>query len=511
MNTYQGIEATTGEPLSGDFRITEPSEIDVIMSDAQQAYLAYQSVSNEQKAVFLETIASEIEALGNELVYRAMKETGLPEGRIIGERGRTMNQLRLFAALVRKGEWAEATIDTADLNRQPAPKPDLRKRLEPLGPVVVFGASNFPLAYSAAGGDTASALASGCSVVVKAHPAHPGTSQLVADAVTSAAQKSGMPQAIYQHVHDTGFEIGTALVQHPLTAAVGFTGSFNGGKALFDLANKREIPIPVFAEMGSINPVVLLPGEMSERAVKWGETYAGSIQLGCGQFCTNPGLIIGLASDDLNEFISALTGTMKVAASQQMLHDGISTAYHQGKERMAGHHAVEIVYNKTEENKGLGGPCIAKVSGKDFIANPQLREELFGPFSLIVSCENEKEMEKAIAAVDGQLTGTVIGNHNDLETHSAIVNRLKSKVGRLIFNGVPTGVEVATAMTHGGPFPATTDARFTAVGGDAIKRFARPVSYQNCPEAFLPEELKNENKWGIYRRVNGVLTNQSIE
>lgn len=510
MRTYQGKEASTGNLLNGEFPITESGEVDSIMQAAREAYNAYQNISAEEKAAFLIAAAEEIEALGDELVERAMAETGLPKARIIGERGRTMNQLRLFAAEAKKGEWVEASIDTADPNRMPAPKPDLRKQLEPLGPVVVFGASNFPLAYSAAGGDTASALASGCSVVVKAHPAHPGASQLVANAIQKAAERTGMPKNIYQHVHDTGFEVGQGLVQHPITQAVGFTGSFVGGKALFDLASKREKPIPVFAEMGSINPVVLLPGALKNGAKKWGETYAKSITLGCGQFCTNPGLVVGIDSPELDEFTTALKTTIAEEPSQQMLHDGISNAFNQGKASAVANDDIEVYYNKVEDNERLGGPCLAKVSGANFISDKAFQTEVFGPYSLLVVCKDADEMLVVLNTVEGQLTGTVIGEDEDIRNYKSQINALKANVGRLIFNGVPTGVEVCTAMNHGGPFPATTDARFTAVGADALKRFSRPVSYQNCPDDFLPETLRNENTLNIFRKVNGELTKESL-
>lgn len=510
METYQGIESATGVALDGNFELTTVDQVDGVMLKAQEAYLAYQSTSLSDRAKFLVACAEEIEALGDELVERAMQETGLPQGRIIGERGRTMNQLRLFATVAEKGEWVEAAIDTADPNRTPAPKPDLRKQLEPLGPVIVFGASNFPLAYSAAGGDTASALAAGCSVVVKAHPAHPGSSQLVANAIQKAAERTGMPANIYQHVHDAGFQVGQALVKHPLTTAVGFTGSFKGGRALFDIAAQREVPIPVFAEMGSINPVVLFPNELANKAGDWGTNYAKSITLGCGQFCTNPGLVVGLKSEALERFQQALLDGIQQEPSQQMLHDGISEAYNAGKTEVEQNEDLTVYYNKNEDNGRLGGPCLAKTTGAKFIANKRLHAEIFGPYSLLVECGSEEELLAVLASIEGQLTGTAIANDADLEAYNLHLNTLKSKVGRLIFNGVPTGVEVCTAMNHGGPFPATTDGRFTAVGADAIKRFARPVSYQNSPESFLPDALKNENVLGIYRRINGELTNGNV-
>ncbi|MFT5820895.1 MAG: alpha-ketoglutaric semialdehyde dehydrogenase [Crocinitomix sp.] len=511
METYYGIEATTGLKIKGEFELTTSDQLDVIMGKSHAAYLAYQTIDANKKGDFLIAIAEEIEALGEELILRAMAETGLPEGRIIGERGRTMNQLRLFGGVAKKGEWVEAAIDTADPNREPFAKPDIRKQLEPLGPVIVFGASNFPLAYSAAGGDTASALAAGCAVVVKAHPAHPGTSQLIADAVYKAVARTGMPNNIYQHVHGAGFELAQGLVKHPLTKAVGFTGSFKGGKALYDIANERDEPIPVFAEMGSVNPVLFFPLALKNQAELWGNTYAGSITLGSGQFCTNPGLIIALASEDLDVFKEAMSKTLGTIASQQMLNDGISKAYNEGKSKLETDGIVEIIYAKNEDNSRLGGPCIATASGATFLQNTELQKELFGPYSLIVACKDEAEMLAVIHSLEGQLTGTMIIDKDELSNFSEHFIALKSVVGRVIFNGVPTGVEVATAMNHGGPFPATTDSRYSAVGADAIKRFARPVSYQNCPPSLLPIALQNKNAQGIYRKLNGLFTNDSIQ
>lgn len=510
MTTYQGIDAATGKPLEGNFPITPPSQLDHVMNAAQHAFLAFQHISHLRRAEFLLAIAHEIESLGDTLVQRAMAETGLAQERIRAERSRTVNQLRLYASLVKLGEWVEATIDTADPNRMPSPKPDLRKQLEPLGPVVVFGASNFPLAYSAAGGDTVSALAAGCSVIVKAHPAHPGTSQLVADAIQNAIQKTEMPDAVYQHLHGADFELGEVLVQHPLTRAVGFTGSLSGGKALFDLANKRPVPIPVFAEMGSINPVLLLSGALDSGAEKWGEAYAKSITLSCGQFCTNPGLIIGIESDGLQRFIKTLCEKIALQPPQYMLHTGISKAFHTGKAKLSEDGMVDWKYNKVEENERVGGPAIAVIDADQFIQNPAFQDELFGPYSLLVKCENADQMRNVLEKLHGQLTGTFIGNSEDQNAFQTHLMLLKSKVGRLIFNGVPTGVEVVGAMQHGGPFPSTTDARFTAVGPDAIKRFVRPVAYQNCPLELLPAALQNENPLGIYRKINGELTRKSI-
>lgn len=509
-NAYRGVAAVTGELLDGDFYLTQPAETDQIMQNAEEAFRAFRKISGKSRAAFLNAIAEEIEELGEELVKRTMLESGLPVGRIMGERGRTMNQLKAFAAVAEKGEWVEASIDTAQPNREPFPKSDIRRQLEPVGPVVVFGASNFPLAFSTAGGDTSSALASGCPVVLKVHPAHPGCSELVATAIYRAAERTGMPEHVFQHVHSTGFETGMALIQHPLTASVAFTGSFAGGKALFDAANKREKPIPVFAEMGSINPVLLLPEALKKGAEKWGSAYAGSITLGCGQFCTNPGLLIGIESPELELFKETLVSSLSEMDSQQMLHDGISSAYNNGKQKLIDRGDVTVLFNRIEGNKRLGGACLATVNGTDFIGKPQLQKELFGPFSLLVVCQSEEEMLEVIEVLEGQLTATVIGEIADVKTFENSIDSLKERVGRLIFNGVPTGVEVCPSMHHGGPYPATTDNRFTSVGTGAIKRFARPVCYQDWPHEFLPDALKNENPLAIYRELNGAWSNSAV-
>ncbi len=478
--------------------------VDEALSKAQVAFLSYKNFSGKQRATFLRAIADEIEALGTELVSTAMRETNLPEARIINERGRTTGHCRMFADLVEEGSWVDARVDTALPNRMPAPKPDMRKMLVPIGLVVVFGAANFPLAYSTAGGDTASALAAGCPVIVKAHPAHLETSKLVATAIEKAAIKTGMPQGVFQHVHGEGFEIGQALVKHPFTKAVGFTGSLAGGKALFDLANKRAEPIPVFAEMSSINPVVLLPETLSRDAAKTASSLAASITLGVGQFCTNPGLIIAIEDETLNSFIQALASEIQKAVPGTMLHQGIADNYSKRLTQTLAQKGVKTEgQTTTQGNNAQGTPLVASVSADIFLQNPTLSEEVFGPFSLIVKCKNLEELTKVVSRGHGQLTATIIGDEAEINKHKVLINVLIEKAGRLIINGVPTGVEVCPAQMHGGPFPATTDSRFTAVGTDAIKRFVRPVAFQNFPESLLPDELKSNNPLGIWRIFNG--------
>ncbi|MCK6616274.1 MAG: aldehyde dehydrogenase (NADP(+)) [Cyclobacteriaceae bacterium] len=486
------------------FTDTTPEDLNKTMQESHLAFLSYKNFSGKKKAEFLRAIADEIEVLGSELVQTAMRETNLPEARIINERGRTTGHCRMFADLVEEGSWVEARIDTAQPDRMPAPKPDIRKMLVPIGPVVVFGAANFPLAYSTAGGDTASALAAGCTVVVKAHPAHTETSALVASAIQKAMEKTGMPKGVFQHVYGVGFEVGQALVKHPLTKAVGFTGSFAGGKALFDLANQRPEPIPVFAEMSSINPVILLPETLSRDAGATASKLAASITLGVGQFCTNPGLIIAMEGDGLNRFLQSLSAEIQKVLPGTMLHQGIADNYHQKLNQALAQKGVMVEgQSKETGNNEQGRPLVASAPAEAFVKNPALAEEVFGPFSLIIRCKNIDELHAVVNRIRGQLTTTIIADEAELLKHRNLLNILTEKAGRLIMNGVPTGVEVCPSMMHGGPFPATTDSRFTAVGTDAIKRFARPVAYQHFADALLPDELKEANPLGIWRLVNG--------
>jgi alpha-ketoglutaric semialdehyde dehydrogenase len=478
-------------------------EVDSALKEAYVAFLSVKNFNGKKRGAFLRAIADEIDSLGQSLVTTVTRETALPEARVISERARTTGHMRMFASLIEEGSWVDARIDTAAPDRTPAPKPDLRKMLVPIGPVVVFGSANFPLAYSTAGGDTASALAAGCPVIVKAHPAHADTSELVAGAIQKAALKTGMPRGTFQHLHDSGFNVGKALVQHPLTKAVGFTGSFAGGKALFDLANQRTEPIPVFAEMSSINPVILLPETLARQVDQTAEKLAASITLNVGQFCTDPGLIISLENEGLERFIHALGERIKKVAPGTMLHKGIAENYNRKLKEMLERHAVHAESQSEGESGALQGKSlIASTSAPEFLKNPALAEEVFGPFSLIVKCKDILEMNAVVNHLHGQLTATVIGDESELKNYTSLFNTLKEKAGRLIVNGVPTGVEVCVAMQHGGPFPATTDSRFTAVGTDAIKRFARPVAFQNFPDSLLPDELKAMNPLGIWRMLD---------
>lgn len=496
------------------FKDATLAEVDAAMNEAHVAFLSFKNFSGKKRAAFLRAIADEIEGLGDELVKTAMAETALPEARIIGERGRTTGHCRMFADYIEEGSWVEARVDTAIPDRSPAPKPDIRKKLVALGPVVVFGAANFPLAYSTAGGDTASALAAGCPVIVKAHPAHAKTSELVAGAIKKAMKSTGMPEGVFQHLHGVGFEVGQALVKHPRTSAVGFTGSFVGGKALFDLANQRPTPIPVFAEMSSINPVILLPETLKKDFEKTATMLASSLVLGVGQFCTNPGLVLAVEGEGLEKFVTRFSSEISKSLPAEMLHKGIAANYVKRLSETLAQKGVKLEVQAEAESeigdKDQGRPTVASVPASTFLQNSSLAEEVFGPFSLIIRCANVDELNKVVTHLHGQLTSTIIGEEGEITKHSSLTNILIEKAGRLIINGVPTGVEVCPSQNHGGPFPATTDSRFTAVGTDAIKRFARPVSFQNFPDSLLPEELKNANALGIMRIVNGEMTRKGL-
>jgi NADP-dependent aldehyde dehydrogenase len=493
------------------FKDITPSELDLVMSNARAAFVPFRNTSGTQRAAFLESIIKEIESLGDVLIKKAIEETNLPEPRLAGERARTCNQLRQFAELLKEGSWVEARIDTAIPNRAPLPKPDIRKMLVPIGPVVVFGASNFPFAYSTAGVDTCSALAAGCPVVLKAHPAHQQTSELVAGAIVKAIGSSNMHPHVFQHVHGNSFEVGKMLVQHVETKAVGFTGSFTGGKALLDYAMQRTEPIPVFAEMGSINPVIILPGAAKNQTEKIAEQYAASITQSVGQFCTNPGLLLGLKNDDLKNLANTLGQKMEKIAPALMLHPGISKSFYTKRAHALAQQSVNVVAQATTQQPvNMGVPTLATVDAKHFASNPALLEEVFGPYSLLVQADTMDELKKAVTQIPGQLTCTIIGDESELEQHRDFIQLVMERAGRVIINGVPTGVEVCPAMHHGGPFPSTTDSRFTSVGTDAIKRFVRPVSFQNFPDSLLPDELKNENPLKIGRLVNGKWSSEKI-
>ncbi len=505
-STFKAINPATGKELTTVFFEATVGEVDQAVKKAEEAFKIYRNKSGKEKAEFLETIADEILALGDELIKICMAETGLPETRLTSERGRTMNQLKLFASLLREGSWLDARIDRAQPDRQPVPKPDIRSMQKALGPIGVFGSSNFPLAFSVAGGDAASALAAGCTIVVKAHPAHPGTCELVGNAITEAIKKTGMPEGTFNMLHGLSNDVGMALVEHFLIKAVGFTGSFRGGKALFDIAVQRPEPIPVYAEMGSTNPVFILPGALKDKKEEIAQGLIQSVTLDIGQFCTNPGLVF-IENYNLTDAFKKLTAErFRESHSEIMLTSGIQKAYENGSKRQTSQKGVELLAKGQLQGEGFQGvPMILQTSAKDFMTNKELEEEVFGPSTLTVTADDKAELLKIAENLRGHLTTTVWANDDDLKEYTDLIAILERKAGRLIINGFPTGVEVCHSMIHGGPFPATTDSRSTSVGTTAIKRFTRPVCYQNFPDNLLPDELKNNNFLNIWRLVDGEL------
>ena len=509
--TFQSTAAASGEKLAPVFHKAIITEADETVALATKAFEDYRRLPGEKIAEFLNRIAEEILKLGDELIQRTSVETGLPEARLVGERNRTVNQFKMFAELVREGSWLEATIDRAQPDRKPLPKVDLRRMLVPLGPVVVFGASNFPLAFSVGGGDTASALAAGCPVIVKAHSAHPGASEMVAHAIQHAAEATGMPKGVFAMLHGDGTEIGMGLVTHPGIKAVGFTGSLQGGRALFDAAVKRPEPIPVFAEMSSVNPVFILPRALKQNGKAIAEGLTQSVTLGVGQFCTNPGLAFGRQSDDWTAFVQRVGELAGAVAPGVMLHQGINASFHKGAERMQKVAGVRVAGKSSAEAPQNRAPAMVfNTDSKTFQEQHVLREEVFGPSTLLVNCGSKEELEQIARSLPGQLTATIHGTEEDLAEHAGLLAILGEKVGRLIFNQFPTGVEVCPSMQHGGPYPATTDSRFTSVGTYAIKRFVRPIAFQNFPDSALPVELKNKNARNIWRIVDGKFTKDDV-
>ena len=506
---FQSVNPALGTKLDYHFHKATPGEVNRAVEKAAFAFQSYRKKSGVEKAVFLETIANEIMELGDELVDICCTETALPKGRIEGERMRTVNQLKLFAELLREGSWVNARIETALPDRTPLPKPDVRFMHIALGPVVVFGASNFPLAFSVAGGDTASALAAGCPVIVKAHSAHPGTSELVGKAIQKAARKENMPDGVFSLLFGDGSVVGTQLVKHPHVKAVGFTGSYKGGKALFDAAVARETPIPVYAEMGSTNPVFILPEAMQQWSEKIAQGFSGSVTLGVGQFCTNPGMLIYENAHAAKEFTKQLEEQFKKTSGGAMLAENIFDSYNKGIAHHSSIKGIEVLANgNSAGSANTAQPVLFKTNSKIFTANPDLSEEIFGPASVVVEAKSKEEILTIAKNLSGHLTATVHGTENDLLAYRDLLDILEQKVGRILINGFPTGVEVCHAMVHGGPFPATTDSRSTSVGTASIYRFTRPVCYQAMPDELLPPELKNENPLNIWRLVNGEFTNK---
>lgn len=499
---FSAINPATGQPLAPTYHAATPEQVDRAAQSAADAFRSYRTLSNAKRAGFLRAIAANIDAIADALVERVNQEAALPEARVRGETARTTNQLRMFATIIEEGSWVDARIETALPDRTPLPRPDLRSMLRPLGPVAVFGASNFPLAYSVAGGDTASALAAGCPVIVKAHPAHPGTSELVGQAIASAVRSEGIAPGVFSLLFDAGTEVGVALVKHPAMKAVGFTGSLTGGRALFDIAAAREEPIPVYAEMGSTNPVFLLPGALAARGEKIAEELHQSVTLGMGQFCTKPGIVLTNGSESFRNRLEAL---MQETPTGCMLHAGIAANYARGVERLSKHQSVRTLDAPPSAEGAKAGAGLFETDVASFLANDALAEEVFGPTTLLVRYGTMNELIALAKALPGQLTVTLHGEEQDLIDAAELVSILETRAGRLVFNGFPTGVEVGDAIVHGGPYPASSDTRTTSVGSRAILRFARPVCYQNFPDQALPVELQSNNPLNIRRFVDGKL------
>ncbi|PUB34770.1 NADP-dependent aldehyde dehydrogenase [Elizabethkingia sp. YR214] len=480
---------------------TSSQSIDERILLATEAYQFLKDTTIKDREIFMNAVADKIEALNEVLLATAHAETSLPFARLTGEKARTIGQWRSYAKAVAKGIYTEARIDLPQPNQV---KADLRKYNIGLGPVVVFGASNFPFAFSTAGGDTASAIGAGCPVIVKAHPAHSETSQIMADAITEVVKEFGWPEGVFSHVTGKSNDTGIYLVQHKEVKAVAFTGSFVGGKALLDLANQREEPIPVFAEMGSINPVFAFQNQLDSKAEELAKEYAISLTLGVGQFCTNPGVFIVQNGSGLERFKATLQNEIPNIVPVNMLHKGIFESFESNKKRVCSQSDIAIVSEVNNDiNQWEGRSIVIETTAASFIKNKILSEEVFGPFGIIVKCENREEILQIAKQLKGQLTATIAATNEDIRENIDIINVVKDKCGRLLFNGMPTGVEVVYAMQHGGPYPSTTDARFTSVGPDAVKRFLRPIAFQNWPDEFLPEELKNENPLQINRIVDG--------
>jgi len=507
---FRAVNPSTGTSLEPEFVSASPADVDRAAELAVAAAPEFGAIGNRERANFLRAIADELAADAAEIVERALLETGLPKPRLEGELARTTGQLRLFAEVVEDGSWVDARIDEALPDRKPLPRPDVRSMLRPLGPVVVFGASNFPLAFSVAGGDTASAFAAGNPVIVKAHPAHPGTSDLAGRAIARAVTKCNLPPGVFALLFDHGIGVGTALVQHPAVQAVAFTGSAGGGQALMKLSAARPQPIPCYAEMGSTNPLFVLPGAMRERGADLAKGLQTSFTLGSGQFCTKPGLVF-VPEREAAEFLDALRGGVSALGAHGMLTPSIAERYNAAVEGRRGAGKAEWIAGfegAVAGDAATGGAAVFSVPLADFAANRELEEEIFGPTTLLIHYGEPSELVDVAKRLHGHLTATIHGTEDDLRKAAELVSVLETRVGRILFNGYPTGVEVCHAMVHGGPFPATSDSRTTSVGTRAMLRFARPVCYQDFPDASLPMELRRGNPLGIQRMVNGRLVRE---
>ena len=492
-NGFRAINPSTSETIEGDFCEATQSDIDAAVAAADDAFDALQTADSKVIGDLIDAIADGIEAAGDRLLDRAHAETGLPMARLSGERGRTTGQARIFAEMARNESWRQPRIDAGDSDRKP-PKPDVRTMLFGVGPVVVFGASNFPLAISVAGTDTVSALAARCPVIVKAHPAHPGTCEILAEVISTAVEKVGLPAGTFSLLQGKSYEHSTALVKHPKVAAVAFTGSLGGGRALFDAVNARKNPIPLYAEMGSSNPVFLLPGALSERGAAIAKDYLQSVNLGVGQFCTNPGIVLGIEGDSLTQFFDAVKDSAGTVSPATMLHPGIYESFTKAQDDFASTKGVEQVGVSSEPADAKSNQAACHIYSADIgalEASPNLAEEVFGPSSIVFKCQSPDQMLEYAASLEGHLTATIHGTEDDLKSNAKLVRLLQRKVGRIVFNGFPTGIEVCNAMHHGGPYPATTHSFYTSIGHQSIYRFTKPVCLQGFPEGSLPDPLKS--------------------
>jgi NADP-dependent aldehyde dehydrogenase len=508
---FQAVNPATGQLLDPIYSSASPADVDQAVQLAAQAFPIYAATSGKAKGAFLRRIADGLDALQQQLAERAHLESALPTPRLLNEVARTTIQLRVFAALIEEGSWVEARIDPALPDRKPLPRPGLRSMMRPLGPVAVFGPSNFPLAFSVAGADTASALAAGCPVIVKAHSAHPGTSELVAEVMQQAVAEAGLPEGVFSLVYDASVEAGAALARHPLVQAVAFTGSLRAGRILMDMAAARPRPIPCFTEMASCNPVFILPGALQAEVEAVAQGLFNSFTLGAGQMCTKPGIVLLPGQAEAAAFVDKLSGLVTQAAPFTLLTPSIARDYARGTSHRATQATVAAHAAASEADPAC--PAHAQLfttTLDDFLAQSELSEELFGPDTLLVHCQTPADYLRAAEALDGHLTATVWGSERDLAAHRELIAVLEQKAGRLIFNGFPTGVEVAPAMVHGGPYPATADSRFTSVGTRAIYRFARPVCFQNFPDALVPAELQAANPLGILRLIDGIPTRDPL-
>ncbi|RXG55269.1 Alpha-ketoglutaric semialdehyde dehydrogenase [Armadillidium vulgare] len=496
--TFHSIAAKDGRELEQSYAVMGKTEADLAAQAAEAAFLQYAGLSDIQRAGFLDAAADAIETIGEEITEVAVIETGLPEARLNGERGRTTGQLRMFANYIRAGHHRDTRIDQAQPDRAPLPRPDLRLTMRPIGPVVVFGASNFPLAFSTAGGDTASVLAAGCPVIVKGHPGHPGTGELVAQALLAAVNKCGLPDATFQFLQSNQNELGEALVSHPLVSAVGFTGSLRAGRALFDRAVSREVPIPFYGELGSVNPVLLFPHALEARGDEIAKGWAASLTMGAWQFCTNPGIVVALKSPAFEAFCDRASEALGGVDEQTMLNPSMAKSYNSAiEERSASSKLGLIAGGDAPASDCAAKPAMYRATASDWLDTHAIQSEVFGPSAIIVECQSDDELKRVVSDLEGQLTITLQLDEGDHAQAAGLLPVLERKAGRLLVNGFPTGVEVANAMMHGGPYPASTDVRATSVGTRAINRFLRPVSYQNFPNDLLPEAIKGQSAPGV--------------